>query len=78
MVGLDVFVLNEIVFGSQRHNENRNLSQFGILINKFLCKRHCEGDSPKQSLGLGLLRGVYTEGIECARNDNFLIAFIIY
>ena len=35
MVVLDAFSLNEMAFGSQRRNENRNLSQFDILINKF-------------------------------------------
>ena len=39
------------------------------VINKHTCKCHCEGDSPKQSPGFGLLR--------FARNDNFLLAFTI-
>lgn len=37
----------------------------------------CGGDSPKQFTRFGLLREVYTEGIECARNDNLLFAFTI-
>lgn len=36
---------------------------------------HCKGDNPKQSPVPGLLRGIYIEQCECARNDNFLFAF---
>ncbi len=39
-------------------------------INKHSCRCHCEGDSQKQSPGLGLLH-------KCARSDNVLFAFII-
>lgn len=61
LVVLDVFVLTKMVFGSQKHNKNRNLSQ---------CKRHCEGDSPKQSLGLGCF-------LEFTLRESYVRAMVI-